>query len=303
MRRVLEQIRAGRARPIRRCCCSARPAPARSSLPPQIHELSARRSRAMVRVNCARDPVDAHRERAVRPREGRLHRRASRGRSAASSSPTTRRSSSTRSATCRRTSRSSCCACSRSGRSNGSAARQAIRVDTRDHRRDAPQSRAADRRRRVPRGPVLPAERLPDSGAAAARARRRHSAAGVALRRRVLEAVRQADRRRFRATTWRRCSATRWPGNIRELRNVVERAMIVATGSAADDSCPVRGTPAARQRSAKLVDVQKEHIRGVLEATRWRIRGSGRRRRSTRPAADDARDADGQARDSRPKPS
>ena len=27
--------------------------------------------------------------------------------------------------------------------------------------------------------------------------------------------------------TWRRCSGTPWPGNIRELRNVVERAMIV----------------------------------------------------------------------------
>ena len=27
-------------------------------------------------------------------------------------------------------------------------------------------------------------------------------------------------------------------------------------------------------RSAKLVDVQKEHIRGVLEAARWRIRGA-----------------------------
>jgi formate hydrogenlyase transcriptional activator len=65
-----------------------------------------------------------------------------------------------------------------------------------------------------------------------------------------------------------------WPGNIRELRNAVERAMIVATGSQLTIPVPT-ATPAARQCSAKLVDVQKEHIRGVLEAARWRIRGAG----------------------------
>ena len=32
-------------------------------------------------------------------------------------------------------------------------------------------------------------------------------------------------------------------------------------------------TPAAH--SVKLVDVQKEHIRSVLESAGWRIRGSG----------------------------
>ncbi len=65
-----------------------------------------------------------------------------------------------------------------------------------------------------------------------------------------------------------------WPGNIRELRNAVERAMIVATGSQLTIPVP-SATPAARQYSAKLIDVQKEHIRGVLEAARWRIRGAG----------------------------
>ena len=65
-----------------------------------------------------------------------------------------------------------------------------------------------------------------------------------------------------------------WPGNIRELRNAVERAMIVATGSQLTIPIPT-GTPAARQCSSKLIDVQKEHIRGILEAARWRIRGAG----------------------------
>jgi len=65
-----------------------------------------------------------------------------------------------------------------------------------------------------------------------------------------------------------------WPGNIRELRNVVERAMIVASGHRLSIT-PPHASPAATRRSPKLVDVEKEHIRAVLEATAWRIRGMG----------------------------
>jgi PAS domain S-box-containing protein len=65
-----------------------------------------------------------------------------------------------------------------------------------------------------------------------------------------------------------------WPGNIRELRNVVERAMIVATSHKLSIT-PPHSSPAASRRSPKLVDVEKEHIRAVLEATAWRIRGTG----------------------------
>ena len=65
-----------------------------------------------------------------------------------------------------------------------------------------------------------------------------------------------------------------WPGNIRELRNVVERAMIVATGPRLSLALPTPNTPAAK-RSDKLADVEKEHIRSVLESTGWRIRGTG----------------------------
>jgi PAS domain S-box-containing protein len=65
-----------------------------------------------------------------------------------------------------------------------------------------------------------------------------------------------------------------WPGNIRELRNVVERAMITATGSRLTIAVPT-ASPAAIRRSGKLVDVEREHIRNVLERTGWRIRGAG----------------------------
>ena len=65
-----------------------------------------------------------------------------------------------------------------------------------------------------------------------------------------------------------------WPGNIRELRNVVERAMIV--GHRPRLTIPVpRVVAAAAKRSPKLADVEKEHIRAVLESTGWRIRGAG----------------------------
>jgi transcriptional regulator with GAF, ATPase, and Fis domain len=65
-----------------------------------------------------------------------------------------------------------------------------------------------------------------------------------------------------------------WPGNIRELRNVVERAMIVATTPRLTIPLPL-ATAASAKRSSRLVDVEKEHIRGVLESTAWRVRGVG----------------------------
>jgi PAS domain S-box-containing protein len=63
-----------------------------------------------------------------------------------------------------------------------------------------------------------------------------------------------------------------WPGNIRELRNVVERAMIVATGPELRVALPVP-TADGGSRSANLAEVEKEHIRAVLERVGWRIRG------------------------------
>ena len=88
------------------------------------------------------------------------------------------------------------------------------------------------------------------------------------------EVVRQADRR-DPTESMAALQQYPWPGNIRELRNVVERAMIVATRPAADDSVRPAIARRPRQRSGKLIDVEKEHIRGVLESTGWRIRGAG----------------------------
>lgn len=65
-----------------------------------------------------------------------------------------------------------------------------------------------------------------------------------------------------------------WPGNIRQLRNVVERAMILATGRHLVIPVPEPGA-APTIPSSKIDDVQREHIRNVLDRVRWRIRGPG----------------------------
>jgi formate hydrogenlyase transcriptional activator len=65
-----------------------------------------------------------------------------------------------------------------------------------------------------------------------------------------------------------------WPGNIRELRNVVERAMIIASGPRLTIPLPASVSVAAK-RSVRLVEVEKEHIKSILESTGWRIRGTG----------------------------
>jgi transcriptional regulator with GAF, ATPase, and Fis domain len=50
--------------------------------------------------------------------------------------------------------------------------------------------------------------------------------------------------------------------------------MIVATGRRLTIPVP-QASAASVKHSPKLVDVEKEHIRAVLESTGWRIRGAG----------------------------
>lgn len=65
-----------------------------------------------------------------------------------------------------------------------------------------------------------------------------------------------------------------WPGNIRELRNVVEHAMIVARGKVLRLAPPAAGVnPIANVTT--LDEVVAEHLFAVLERTRWRVKGPG----------------------------
>jgi transcriptional regulator with GAF, ATPase, and Fis domain len=92
-----------------------------------------------------------------------------------------------------------------------------------------------------------------------------------------------------------------WPGNIRELQNLIERAVVLTTGpvltieesalpatSLCGDEgalCPatsptaaagarMRSVAPALPRSASLEEIERQHILTVLRQTHWRIEGT-----------------------------
>ena len=65
-----------------------------------------------------------------------------------------------------------------------------------------------------------------------------------------------------------------WPGNARELRNVVEHAMIVSSGKTLDVRVP-RMTSSDTPANLSLEDVERRHILGVLQKSDWRLTGQG----------------------------
>ncbi len=64
-----------------------------------------------------------------------------------------------------------------------------------------------------------------------------------------------------------------WPGNIRELRNVIEHAMILNQGRTLNVSLQETSAE-AQPGTASLEDVERRHILEILEKTNWRISGS-----------------------------
>ena len=69
--------------------------------------------------------------------------------------------------------------------------------------------------------------------------------------------------------------AYEWPGNVRELRNVIERAMILASGPTLRIEPPGAGATPVARGLVTLAEVERDHIRRVLESTGGRIRGAG----------------------------
>ncbi|MHC4750364.1 MAG: sigma 54-interacting transcriptional regulator [Planctomycetota bacterium] len=63
-----------------------------------------------------------------------------------------------------------------------------------------------------------------------------------------------------------------WPGNIRELRNVIESAMIISTGKILKLKPPVAPSLNVPQ-DLKLEAVERNHIIDVLGKTSWRVSG------------------------------
>jgi transcriptional regulator with GAF, ATPase, and Fis domain len=76
-------------------------------------------------------------------------------------------------------------------------------------------------------------------------------------------------------TTFNALKRCPWNGNIRELENLVERAVIISP----DDNLQIEipssaGSPAA-ENTLTLQDVEKRHLLKVLDNTDWRIEGPG----------------------------
>ena len=68
-----------------------------------------------------------------------------------------------------------------------------------------------------------------------------------------------------------------WPGNINELRNVIERAVILANGPILKVAVPtdVLATAMPPKSLWLLAEVERYPIGQVLEASGWRVRGLG----------------------------
>jgi formate hydrogenlyase transcriptional activator len=78
--------------------------------------------------------------------------------------------------------------------------------------------------------------------------------------------------------TMRRLIRYPWPGNIREMQNVIERAVILAKGPVLqvplDDLKPRTSSPPSENHAKEtLEDVERKHILAILEQTNWVLAG------------------------------
>ena len=81
--------------------------------------------------------------------------------------------------------------------------------------------------------------------------------------------------RRIEKKTLDRLQSNSWPGNIRELQNVIERSMIICDTDefSVDESWLSRGAGVARPLADELVTQEKEMIEAALAETRGRVSG------------------------------
>ncbi len=77
--------------------------------------------------------------------------------------------------------------------------------------------------------------------------------------------------------TMRRLSTYRWPGNIRELENVLERAVILASGPVLDFEIDGERfaalAPTESTAPSLLEEVERRHVLEILGRTNWVIDG------------------------------
>ena len=239
-----------------------------------IHERSARARGPVRRRQLRGDPGDAPRERALRPREGRVHRRdraRSDGRFAKAAGGTLFLDEIGELSP------------QRAGEAAARAARGRVRAARRQHD-EAPTCASSPRPTAIsraevaggplPRGPLLPPQRHRDHRAAAARAPRGHPAARRSLPRPLLREERHGRASRRRAARSSGMLDYAWPGNVRELENVIERAVVL---SRSDDArraatCPTH----IAQGDARRADA-RSRSRSARRSTRSSCGSSARR--------------------------
>jgi transcriptional regulator with GAF, ATPase, and Fis domain len=66
-----------------------------------------------------------------------------------------------------------------------------------------------------------------------------------------------------------------WPGNIRELENVIVRALILSRGPELVSDAPLVEAATGPLSGASLAEVQRAHIEDVLRQCDWKIAGKG----------------------------
>ena len=240
-----------------------------------IHRMSARHDKPFVEINCAAIPQRAARERAVRPREGRLHRRARAEARPAWSwrnggtlfldeigemSPMLQvkllRVLERRDLQARR-------------RHQGHHGQRAHHLGHQPGPRAHGAARAAFREDLYYRLKVVPLYVPP---------LRERKEDILPLARLLHGALRRGSSRRRSATSRPRPSACccdyPWPGNIRELRNLFERTVLLETGRGARAASPqaraAHARPAPRRRSASA---WTSYLTGALPDGRHSVRG------------------------------
>ena len=161
---------------------------------------------------------------------------------------------------------------------------------------------AGDRRRGVPRGPLLPAQRRADSPPAPARAARGYPFAGRPFHREVQRSLEETDRLGIAPEAIERLVSYHWPGNIRELENLMERTMLFCEGpeirprdlppeigaglpsrGARCHVAPRRGGPSLKEAvRAETERVERELIQRALDETGGNVTQAARKLKISR---------------------
>jgi formate hydrogenlyase transcriptional activator len=66
-----------------------------------------------------------------------------------------------------------------------------------------------------------------------------------------------------------------WPGNIRELRNVIERFLITNTSTVFRAEVPIAESSLAHGTAQTFEEVERNHLLKVMDLVGWRVRGQG----------------------------